>query len=198
MEADSDATGGSEIIYYSVYQGAVEVANEVPLVQTSDNSYLFSIDLAAAGQDSEQFRVAASNIYGEGAKSDPSEAIAFGSVPDKLTALKSSNPDAATATNGVITWDPPTEDNLTIKIEILDKTTTAYKNADTIMNALPAGGALLHGRQFDCNKLISEFGYQSGDTVVFRVMAENTIGESEWAYPTLANMEATTFLMLLI
>lgn len=84
-----EGMGGSEIIYYSVYKGA----ETEPIQQTSGTSYLYTLQ---TGDDQAiSFRVAASNIYGTGEESDSSDLIEFGSVPNKLTNLRSQNVDPA-------------------------------------------------------------------------------------------------------
>jgi hypothetical protein len=98
---EDEAKGGSEIIYYSVYPEL----SDVSIYQTSGTSFLYEQQAADAG--SLKFRVAASNIYGTGAISLASEAIEFGSVPDKLENLKSENVDAENE-EATITWDAPT------------------------------------------------------------------------------------------
>lgn len=51
---------------------------------------------------------------------------------------------------------------------------------------------------FDCEKIVENFGYQHGDKISFRVAVKNSFGYSEWAYPTLENMEAVSFNMLIL
>lgn len=53
------------------------------------------------------------------------------------------------------------------------------------------------GRQFNSSELISNFGYQAGDRVAFRVRVSNTVGDSEWAYPAISSMGALTLTMLI-
>ena len=45
--------------------------------------------------------------------------------------------------------------------------------------------------------LIDNFGYMAGDTIQFRVAAKNTWGRSEFAYPNISNMVATTLELLI-
>lgn len=71
---------------------------------------------------SQKFRVSASNIYGSGEKSDLSLDIEFGSVPEKLTGLKSENVDAANL-KATIVWDDPAETVTAYNFEILNKNT---------------------------------------------------------------------------
>lgn len=53
------------------------------------------------------------------------------------------------------------------------------------------------GREFDCNELIENFGYQAGDTITFRARAENSVGWSEWSYPAIGDMNAYSLSMLI-
>jgi len=54
------------------------------------------------------------------------------------------------------------------------------------------------GKEFSCQDLVDNMGYQKGDTIQFRAAATNSFGDSEWAYPTTANTNAFTFSMLLL
>jgi len=189
--SSDQATGGSEIIYYSVY-----IADETDSVhQTSGTSYLYE---QVGTETFQTFRVAASNIYGTGEKSDLSLEIEFGSVPAKLTGLRSENVSSDNE-RATIVWDgPDASDNVTgYTFEILNKDTNTYENADSIMED---DDNLTDdwGKEFDCNKLIENFGYQAGDTITFRVSASNDVGSSEWSYPTIANMGAYSLNMLIL
>lgn len=188
---EGDNTGGSEIIYYSVY-----LNDETdPIFSTSGTSYLYEKPDGST-ETSQQFRVTSSNIYGESEKSDLSLAIEFGSVPAKIPGLASSNigSDSERAT---ITWTNPGETIELYEFQILDKDTTEYKDANDIMEA-DQNLTDEWGREFDCADLIRDFGYQRGDKIVFRVRAKNSVGYSEWSYPLLADMEAVSLLMLIL
>jgi len=185
------ATGGSEIIYYSVYIGDEDDS----VHQTSGTSWLYDqVDT----ETFQTFRVAASNIYGTGEKSDLSLEIEFGSVPAKLSGLRSENVSADNE-RATIVWDgPDASDNVTgYSFEILNKDTNAYENADDIMED-DDNLTDEWGREFDCNKLIENFGYQAGDTITFRVNASNDVGSSEWSYPAVDDMQAYSLNMLIL
>lgn len=186
---DDEAMGGSEIIYYSVYKES----SADSIYQTSGTSFLYEQQAGDAAAIS--FRVAASNIYGTGDISDLSEAIAFGSVPDKLENLKSENVDSENL-QATITWDEPDPTITGWEFEILNKDTNTYTNADSIMGD-DTNLADNWGRQFDSSELIANFGYQAGDRVAFRVRVSNTVGNSEWAYPAISDMGALTLTMLI-
>jgi len=53
------------------------------------------------------------------------------------------------------------------------------------------------GREVDCQDLIDNFGYHAGDKITFRVAASNSWGDSEWAYPNVDDMNATTLELLI-
>lgn len=185
----AEATGGSEIIYYSVYLND----DEDSIYQTSGTSYLY--EQVDAAELSQKFRVAASNIYGTGEKSDLSLDIEFGSVPDKLTGLKAENVEQTQNAQATITWDDPAEDIDEYEFQILNKDENEYQDADNIMT----GDAVTDfGVEFDCQELLDNYGYQAGDTITFRVRASNDVGASEWSYPTPANMIATSLSMLIL
>lgn len=65
-----DLTGGSDIIYYSVFKEGETDA----IYTTSGTSYLY-MDLLNLFETEVKFSVAASNIYGTGEQSDLSDAI---------------------------------------------------------------------------------------------------------------------------
>merc|ERR1711990_1340950 len=187
---DEEAKGGSEIIYYSVFVG-----DEVDAIySTSEDFYLYA---QQAGEASQKFRVSATNIYGPGEKSDLSDDIKFGAVPAKLTELKSQNIDAANE-EATITWgEPAASDNIeSYNFEILNLDTNSYVDASAIMGATDDNSEL--GKQFSCQALIDDFGYQKGDTIEFRVSATNEFGDSEWAYPTEENQTAESLSMLIL
>lgn len=71
MTTDS-LTGGSAIIYYSVFK---EGDTENAVYTTSGTSYLYQKDLANVAETEVKFAVAASNIYGTGELSEFSDAI---------------------------------------------------------------------------------------------------------------------------
>lgn len=189
MVQGSDATGGSEIIYYSVFLNE----DVDPISQTSDNSFLYSRQ--TIDETEQSFRVAASNIYGTGDKSELSDPIEFGSVPDKLTGLVSQNIDVDNERASIV-WDDPGEADLTYEYQVLNKDTNQYADASSIM--VDDGDAATFGVEFNCQDLIDQFGYQAGDTIVFRVKAINEVGPSEWAYPRAADMQATSLSMLIL
>lgn len=68
------ATGGSAIIYYSVYK----VGEADSVYTTSGTSFLYE---NAGAEVDVSFTIVANNIYGAGLESDASDAILFGSVP---------------------------------------------------------------------------------------------------------------------
>jgi hypothetical protein len=196
MSTDAEM-GGSEIIYYSVYK---EGGDGQPITQTSGNSYLYHKSEHSHTEPSAAFRIAATNIYGTGEQSDVSEDIEFGSVPKKLVALTSQNidPDNKRAT---IVWDDPGETDLDYEFQILDKNSNSYVDASVDGNSIMGDDQNLSnnwGREFDCQTLIDNFGYQKGDTIAFRVRASNDVGASEWSYPDPDDMTATSFNMLIL
>lgn len=138
----------------------------------------------------------ATNIYGEGPKSDVSDAILFGAVPDKLADLKSENVDTDNE-QATITWTAPDADaDITEYIfQVLNLDTNEYADASDIMTTVDGNDS---GRQFDCNTLITDFGYQKGDKIEFRVAVENDFGQSEWGYPSPSNKEAISLSMLIL
>jgi len=185
-----EGRGGSEIIYYSVYKEGTTDS----IYQTSGTSFLYEQE---AGETEMTFRVAASNIYGTGEPSDLSDPIEFGSVPKKLVNLKSQNVDSNNNEMATITWDDPSETIDSYDFEILNKDTNTYENANAIMeddqNVVDEWG-----KEFYCQDLINNYGYQAGDTITFRVRANNSVGESEWSYPAISNMQAYSLSMLIL
>lgn len=190
-EVSSDeGMGGSEIIYYSVYKGD----DTDPIQQTSGTSYLYR--LQTGDDQSISFRVAASNIYGTGDISELSDPIEFGSVPDKLTNLRSQNVDPANNEEATITWDEPDPTITSYEFQILSKETNTYEDATDFMED-DQNFTNTWGQQFNCAELINNFGYQAGDKITFRVRAINSVGPSEWAYPAIDAMDAYTLTMLI-
>lgn len=166
MVSGSDVTGGSEIIYYSVYDAANP---DNALYSTMETFYLYE---QVAAETSMSFLVSATNIYGEGEKSDASVAIVFGEVPDKVENLTSSNVDGLNE-KATIGWSDPADLTISeIKIQVLNLTTSAYEDA-TIENA---DYLTVFGAELSCAKLTESFGYQAGDQIRFRVNAINTFG----------------------
>jgi len=191
VETD-EGQGGSEIIYYSVYRGSETTS----IYQTSGTSFLYEQD-AGDTTPGYAFRVAASNIYGTGEISELSDEIEFGSVPNKLVNLKSQNVDPSNNEQATIVWDDPLETIDSYDFQILDKNTNSYVDANSIMQDDTNFTDDL-GRQFNCSELIDNFGYQSGDKITFRVRAFNDVGESEWSYPAIADMNAYSLSMLIL
>jgi len=189
--SSAQATGGSEIIYYSVYLN--DDVNSI--YQTSGTSFLYEKP-SGSSETSQQFRVAATNIYGTGTKSDLSLAIEFGSVPAKISGLVSANVDTEN-TKATIIWANPNEDITQYNFEVLNKNTNQYEDANDIMGD-PADAAIDFGVEFNCQNLVDDFGYQAGDTIVFRVNASNSVGDSEWSYPDSGSLGATSFSMLIL
>lgn len=73
---DDSLTGGSQIIYYSIYKEGEDES----IFQTQGTSYLY--ERSDPMETRVRFQVAASNIYGTGELSGLSDpAIEFGSVP---------------------------------------------------------------------------------------------------------------------
>ena len=186
--------GGSEIIYYSVFtEGATD-----PIYSTSEDFYLYE----QVGTETEmKFTVAATNIYGTGAQSDLCEAIQFGAVPSTLQNLSSENGSVADNGDGAFKWDAPSDTTVDgYKFEILNLNNNTYEPADetnAMTNAL-ADWLSSYVATFDCQNLVENFGYQHGDKISFRVAVKNSFGYSEWAYPTLGNMNAVSFNMLIL
>lgn len=109
--------------------------------------------------------------------------------------MKSDNVDSQNE-KATFTWDDPQETIDSYEFEILNKDSNSYENASDIM----ADDQNLNndwGVEFECQKLIDNFGYQAGDTITFRVRASNSVGASEWSYPTTSNMLATSLFMLI-
>jgi len=117
-------------------------------------------------------------------------------VPKKLVGLTSQNIDADNL-QATIVWDDPNETIDEYNFQILDKNSNTYTDANDIIKP-DQNTADEFGRQFDCQDLIDEFGYQAGDTITFRVNAVNSVGESEWSYPQIADMQATSLSMLIL
>lgn len=184
-------TGGSEIIYYSIYLN--DDVNSI--YQTSGTSFLYEKPPGSV-ETSQQFRVAATNIYGTGTKSDLSLAIEFGSVPAKISGLVSSNIDSLN-TRATIVWNNPNETIIDYFFEVLNKNSNQYQDATSIMGD-PTDTNVAFGVEFACQELVNNYGYQAGDTIVFRVNASNSVGNSEWSYPDSGSLEATTFSMLIL
>merc|ERR1719453_1725464 len=78
---DLDQMGGSQVIYYVIYESD-DLVN--PIYTTSGSSYLYPKDGFRDQTAGVRFAVAAANIYGTGEPSDLSDPILFGSVPEKL------------------------------------------------------------------------------------------------------------------
>jgi hypothetical protein len=190
LETD-ELKGGSEIIYYSVY-----INEETDAVQSTAENFWIYVKDAANTDTSATFQVTATNIYGEGPKSEVSDAILFGAVPDKLADLKSENVDTENE-QATITWTAPSADaDITEFIfQVLNLDTNEYADASSIMTTVDGNDS---GRQFDCNTLITSYGYQKGDKIEFRVAVENDFGQSEWGYPSPTNKEAISLSMLIL
>jgi len=109
----------------------------------------------------------------------------------------SENIDQNLKTEATITWTaPPAEANVTAyNFQVLNLDTNAYVDASSIMSTVDGNDS---GRQFSCQDLIDNFGYQKGDTIEFRVSVTNEFGDSEWAYPTEANKKAESLSMLIL
>lgn len=75
--------------------------------------------------------------------------------------------------------------------------TNNYEDANSYMDE-DQNAADDFGKEFSCQALIDNFGYQAGDTITFRVNAKNEFGNSEWAYPLLSDMQATSLSMLIL
>jgi len=189
---DMAEKGGSDIIYYSVFLEGETVAK----YSTSEDFYLYEQE---AAETEMKFTVAATNIYGTGEQSDLSEAIQFGAVPSTIQGLKSENVKQDTNENGTFTWDDPADATIEKYLfEILNLDTNQYEDANETMTNTEADQIANLSASFDCEKLVDDFGYQHGDKISFRVAAENSFGQSEWAYPTLENMNALSFNMLIL
>lgn len=144
--------------------------------------------------------VTATNIYGEGEKSPASVEIKFGSVPDKLSDLKSETIDGSDNAQSTFTWDTAlTDADLSISayvFEILNLDTNEYVDATP---AITADTDTFTGKaaSIESSVLKTDFGYEDGDTIRFRGAATNEFGNSEWAYPTISAMTARSGLLLL-
>jgi len=185
-----DQMGGSQVIYYTIYK---EDDLVTPIYTTSGSSYLYPKE--PLDTDGVRFAVAAANIYGTGEPSDLSDLILFGAVPDKLTGLESNNFN--NNEQATIIWDDPgLVNNIDEYIfEVLDMNQNIYVDATTYFRDDSNGNNL--GREVDCQDLIDFFGYHAGDKITFRVAASNQWGESEWAYPNVDDMNATTLALLI-
>lgn len=188
MDIGSPLTGGSEIIYYSVYLADSTEA----LYSTMESFYLYSkID----GETENSFVVTATNIYGEGEKSEASDAIVFGEVPAKLGGLTSENVDGLN-TKATFSWTLPDDAITKVTIQVLDLSESAYRDLPITEEEMTTALSDL-GYTVEASVLTADFGYQAGDRIRFRASATNEFGDSEWAYPTNDDMSAKTLLMLL-